>query len=71
MAAQGHREADAPALQSVLIVETGDMVMFAVLATTPLITDLITIDGVDRVITNLAPAPEAGTVVLWKAWCAA
>lgn len=55
----------------VLIVETGDMVMFAVLATPPLITDLITIDGVDRVITNLTPVPGAGNPVLWKAWCAA
>ncbi|WP_425087773.1 hypothetical protein [Stappia sp.] len=55
----------------VLIVETGDMVTFATLDTVPLITDLITIDGRDRAITNLTPIPGAGTPVMWKAWCGA
>lgn len=40
-------------------------------AVTPLITDLITIDGAGRAITNLTPIPGAGTPVMWKAWCAA
>lgn len=55
----------------VLIVETGDMVTFAVPAVTPALTDLLVIDGSDRAITNLTPVPGAGTVVAWKAWCAA
>ena len=54
----------------VLIVETGDMVTFAVTAVTPVVTDLLVIDGGDRAITNLIPLPGAGTVVAWKAWCA-
>jgi hypothetical protein len=53
----------------ILIVETGDMVTFTTLDTVPLITDLITIDGRDRAITNLMPIPGAGTPVMWKAWC--
>lgn len=55
----------------VLIVETGDMVTFAVPEIAPSITDKLVIDGVERVITNLTPIPPAGTVVAWKAWCAA
>lgn len=55
----------------VLIVETGDMVTFAVPAVTPALTDLLVIDGVERVITNLTPVPGAGTAVAWKCWCAA
>lgn len=55
----------------VLIVETGDMVTFAVPPVTPLITDKLVIDGVERVISNLTPIPGAGTTVAWKAWCAA
>ena len=54
----------------VLIVQTGDMVTFAVQEVEPALTDLLVIDGVDRVITNLTPIPPAGTVVAWKAWCA-
>lgn len=55
----------------VLIVETGDMVMFAVPEVVPVLTDKLVIDGVERVITNLTPIPPAGTVCAWKAWCAA
>lgn len=66
----------------VLIVETGDMVTFAVPiipastepeipANTPVLTDTLVIDGKERAITNLTPVPGAGTVVAWKAWCAA
>ncbi|MDI1261741.1 MAG: hypothetical protein PS018_00595 [bacterium] len=54
-----------------LIVETGDMVTFAVPEVVPLVTDLLVIDGAERVITNLTPIPAAGTVAAWKAWCAA
>ncbi len=54
-----------------LIIETGDMVTFAVPAVVPAVTDLLVIDGTERVITNLTPIPGAGTVVAWKAWCAA
>jgi len=55
----------------VLIVETGDMVTFAVPEVEPLITDTLMIDGVECVITNLTAIPPAGTVVAYKAWCAA
>ncbi|WP_018428222.1 hypothetical protein [Hoeflea sp. 108] len=55
----------------VLIVQTGDMVTFAVPAVEPQITDKLIIDGAERVITNLTPIPSAGTVVAWKAWCSA
>ncbi|MGX5827370.1 hypothetical protein [Mesorhizobium sp. 43Arga] len=55
---------------SVLIVETGDMVTFAVAGVVPEITDSIVINGADRAITNLTPIPPAGTVVAWKVWCA-
>ncbi|TWG90324.1 hypothetical protein L598_000700000810 [Mesorhizobium sp. J18] len=66
----------------VLIVETGDMVTFAVPtipasvepeipANTPALTDTLIIDGVERAISNLTPIPGSGTVVAWKAWCAA
>lgn len=55
----------------VLIVETGDMVTFAVLDVVPALTDTLVIDGKERAITNLTPVPGAGTVVVWKAWCAA
>jgi len=54
----------------VLIIQTGDMVTFAVPEVVPLITDLLVIDGVERVITNLTPVPGAGVTVAWKAWCA-
>ncbi|MDR7032941.1 hypothetical protein [Mesorhizobium sp. BE184] len=54
----------------VLIVETGDMVTFAVPVVKPALTDKIVIDGVERVISNLTPVPPAGTVVAWKVWCA-
>lgn len=55
----------------VLIVETGDMVTFAVPEVKPQITDLLVIDGDERAITNLTPVPGAGTAVAWKVWCAA
>lgn len=55
----------------VLIVETGDMVTFAVPAVMPVLTDTLVIDGAERAITNLTPIPGAGKVVVWKAWCAA
>lgn len=55
----------------VLIVETGDMVTFAVPEVEPLLTDTLIIDGAERVITNLTPIPPAGTVLAYKAWCAA
>lgn len=54
----------------VLIVETGDMVTFAVPEVGPELTDALVIDGAERVISNLTPIPPAGTVVAWKAWCA-
>lgn len=55
----------------VLIVETGDMVTFAVPAVVPQVSDLMVIDGKDRAITNLTPVPGAGVTVAYKAWCAA
>ncbi|UPT53446.1 hypothetical protein [Synechococcus phage Ssp-JY39] len=55
----------------VLIIETGDMVTFAVPEVKPEITDMLVIDGYERAITNLTPMPAAGTPVAWKAWCAA
>lgn len=56
----------------VLLVETGDLVTFAVPAgVVPALTDRLVIDGAERAITNLTPLPGAGTVVAWKAWCAA
>lgn len=54
-----------------LIVETGDMVTFAVPEVVPVLTDKLVIDGVERSITNLTPIPAAGTPAAWKAWCAA
>lgn len=54
----------------VLIVETGDMVMFAVPEITPVLTDKLVIDGTARSITNLTPIPAAGDPVAYKAWCA-
>jgi hypothetical protein len=54
----------------VLVVETGDLVTFAVPEVTPAITDKIVINGVARVITNLTPIPPSGTVVAYRAWCA-
>ena len=54
----------------VLVVQTGDMVTFAVPEVVPIITDLLVIDGAERAITNLTPIPPAGTVVAYKAWCA-
>jgi hypothetical protein len=55
----------------VLIVETGDMITFAVPEVEPVLTDTLIIDGKERVITNLTPIPPAGTVVAYKVWCAA
>ncbi|TIP70577.1 MAG: hypothetical protein E5X53_26300 [Mesorhizobium sp.] len=55
----------------VLIIETGDMVTFAVPAVVPALTDQLVIDGVERAITDLTPIPAAGQPVAWKAWCAA
>lgn len=55
----------------VLIVQTGDMVTFAVPEVEPTLTDLLIIDGAERVVTNLTQIPPAGTAVAWKAWCAA
>jgi hypothetical protein len=55
----------------VLIVETGDMVTFAVPEVVPAVTDRIVTDGAERAITNLTPVPSAGTPVAWKAWCKA
>lgn len=55
----------------VLIVETGDMVTFATLEVTPVLTDKLVIDGLERVISNLTPIPGAGVTAAWKAWCAA
>lgn len=46
-------------------------VTFAVPTVEPQITDKLVIDGAERVITNLTPIPPAGTVVAYKAWCAA
>jgi len=54
----------------VLIVETGDMVTFAVPEVVPALTDTLVIDGKERAISNLTPIPGAGQVVAWKAWCA-
>ncbi|MBB4651267.1 hypothetical protein GGQ99_003030 [Aminobacter niigataensis] len=34
-------------------------------------TDTPVIDGAERVTTNLTPIPPTGTVMAWKAWCAA
>lgn len=55
----------------VLIVETGDMVTFAVPDVVPALTDTLVIDGKERAITNLTPVPGAGVTVAYKAWCAA
>ncbi|WP_157866116.1 hypothetical protein [Mesorhizobium japonicum] len=55
----------------ILIVETGDMVTFAVPAVVPQLSDFLAIDGTDRAITNLTSIPPAGVVVAYKAWCAA
>jgi len=54
-----------------LIVETGDMVTFAVPAVEPLNTDKMVFGGNVRTITNITPIPPEGTVVAYKAWCAA
>lgn len=54
----------------VLVVETGDLVTFAVPEVMPVLTDRLVIDGAERVITSLTPIPGAGTVAAWKAWCA-
>ena len=51
----------------VLIVETVDIVTFAVPDTVPVITDTLVIDGRERAITSLKPTPSAGTVVAWRA----
>jgi len=54
----------------VLIIETGDQVIFAVPAITPELTDRLVINGQARAITNLTPIPPSGTPVVYKAWCA-
>lgn len=53
-----------------LIVQTGDIVTFAVPAVVPGIADTLIIDGVGRAITNLKPVPSAGTPVAYVAFCA-
>ncbi|CAI2931738.1 protein of unknown function [Aminobacter niigataensis] len=40
-------------------------------AVEPQLTDTPVIDGAERVTTNLTPIPPTGTVMAWKAWCAA
>ncbi|WP_245440278.1 hypothetical protein [Mesorhizobium sp. Z1-4] len=55
----------------VLVVETGDMVTFAVPEVMPVLSDRLVIDCAERVMTNLTPVPAAGTPVMFKAWCAA
>lgn len=47
------------------------MVTFAVPTVEPQLTDTLVIDSAERVITNLTPIPPTGTVVAYKAWCAA
>lgn len=54
----------------VLIVQTGDVVTFAVPSVVPEMTDTLVIYGIERVITSLRPTPAAGTVVAWKAFVA-
>jgi hypothetical protein len=54
----------------VLIVETGDQVIFNVPAVEPLLSDQLVIGGKARAITSLTPIPPSGTVVVYKAWCA-
>lgn len=54
----------------VLIVQTGDIVTFAVPAVVPAFTDKLVIDGIERVITSLRPTPAAGVTVAWKAFVA-
>lgn len=55
----------------VLIIATGDIVTFAVPPVVPLLSDSLVVDGTVRAITSLRPTPSAGTVVAWKAFCAA
>lgn len=55
----------------VLIIATGDIVTFAVPPVVPILSDGLVIDGTFRAITSLRPTPSAGTVVAWKAFCAA
>lgn len=55
----------------ILIVQTGDIVTFAVPPVAPVLSDSLVIDGTLRSITSLRPTPSAGTVVAWKAFCAA
>jgi len=57
-------------MSGVLIVESGDLITFAVREVEPLVSDHLIIDGVERVITNLTRTPAAGTIVAWRAWCA-
>lgn len=54
----------------VLVIETGDQVLFAVPEVVPAITDRLVINNQARAITNLTPVPPSGTVVYYKAWCA-
>jgi len=55
----------------VLIVQTGDIVTFAVPPVEPAITDYLVIDGRVCAITSPVKIPGAGTVVAWKVFCAA
>lgn len=54
----------------ILIVQTGDIVTFAVPPVVPILSDDLVIDGTVRAITNLRPTPSTGIVVAWKAFCA-
>ncbi|QAZ45950.1 hypothetical protein [Mesorhizobium sp. Pch-S] len=55
----------------ILIVQTGDIVTFAVPPVAPILSDGLVIDGTLRAITSLRPTPSAGTVVAWEVFCAA
>lgn len=49
------------------IVETGDVVTFAPFASTPVMTDKVSIDGGEqRAIKSIKRVPSAGTVIVWK-----
>jgi hypothetical protein len=50
-----------------LVVETVDIVTFAVPDTVPTLADTLLIDGRERSITSLKPTPSAGMVVAWRA----
>lgn len=54
----------------ILVIETGDEIMFAVPPVAFEITDKIRIDGKVRSFTDLQPIPSAGEPVAWKAFVA-